>query len=538
MCLTTNRRNINPDPNRLSIIMITIAFTVIVNFIVNYLISNSKFQFYDSLSIVTIIVIGLFMMAYLITANHFRKEIEKNRHGYEKALENQVHNGFIQLDMVDAFDLVSDRLKNTSEFRVTGNIMQEELEQGFVPVEIKRYINATERRFRERKKSKRFSYKRLTTSKVSPFLKNHLNKLFACSKRYGHKIGVIFSDKFDFEQTFIILDESFMILNMNKQISGHREQELCFFTEDSNIIKRYINKFEKNWDEQTAVTKEEDFKNHPSEFPVLCNESALKDLRILTKLQELKYNIEKIENDSIIKLHVYSEIIQAADRINGFANWNLTINHIDNNSNLNNIFYGYIKRLESNDSYCAIAVNEFYKNIDYYNKFIDANRTALMNGAELKRVFVIDNNKFLSDINNEYKKSLKAFIKDHITLSSNFLNYEFKILFTNDYQVYKSSQLSFGLWFKKNEKMVFMPDHNGKGDTIYKTNLHYIDTNIPCHPSFKKNNEKFIHLNKKFIEIKKEAENQKLKEKPYTDFIREIMNHSSNNNSDLSFASG
>jgi len=487
--------------------IVQILAGILVGLVVQYFISSysaGELQKFHYVGLMTFLLISIILILFLF--NRIISKTERNHLELKKVILADSSKTFKLIDKTEVFELASSKIKYATTYRVTGNLRQDEWVSVKMPSEIVNYMRNIEKRCRY-DKSKKFTYKRITNGNLKSSLYDHMHKCLEIKEKSRKNISLVIDNELDLEYTYMIFDEDFMILNLNRFIddSSKKEQDMCFFTSDKRIISGYIKRFDKTWKKGNKIKDLDSFKKIAISLKALP-----KDERGLTKkfyfsetISNIKYYLECIKSESTVEDQVFEEINHSYERIKRIAEWDFVIDHLNNTSDINHIFINYLNKMDDSSSYRAIALLEFYNNLESIQEFIGANEKALQRDAEIRRIFIVDGIKYRK--NSQYQKSISEIFKRNYDLCNSYSNYHFDFLVSADYSYYKKNTGSFTIWQKSDETLLFLPDHMGPTPKIYKTRFKYIDFQKPNHPKFNNNLGYLKELDDKFKEAEEIA---------------------------------
>ncbi|MCG8330179.1 MAG: hypothetical protein MI974_20945 [Chitinophagales bacterium] len=445
--------------------------------------------------------------SFLNTLNKIEERISKDSifqiHLDQDSLT--LDNGFQKEKIAETMLNSIEFIKKAKHFRVAG-IGRQYIGQVKNIEIINSYYEAIEKRLSQNTPRDRFRYRRITIMELEDNFKQHLNKCFENCEQNDNQTEVILLEDIDMQFTYYIIDTSIVVINL---YTYSRDNVLdcpyAYWSNDPDTIDLFINHFDRAWRREThfgnIITSKDEFQ----EF-IPFNESLLSGLR------EIKKYIKKLPNSSIRTAWAVNEINQTKDRLKGLVEYSLGIKNKITNGKLLTIFSYYVRRLNENDKYHTISFFEFWENItsedtrDFYN----ANRSALIKGANITRIYIINNNNITLD---KYIASQRVILEQHLKLAETYSNYKFKILFypSDKYMRLLFEYKNFAIWYGQNETIVFKPEYvNSTGGSVYPkmTSLYYIDKNKVGHPSYIDNLEVLNNSEIDFNDIIKEQKSQ------------------------------
>lgn len=334
------------------------------------------------------------------------------------------------------------------------------------------YYRAIEDRL-SKKSKKQFTCRRMTIMELEEHFIGHLRNCFIKSEGTNNKMELLFLDDFDMRMTYYIIDDRYIVFNLyNKTDNNILDCLFSVCSKNKNIIEQFVNHFDSYWstkDSKDVITKYSDI-----------DKILPFDKDIVSNLGCIKKSIQRFPRSSMRMKRALTELLQAKERLRGLENYHLDIEYKIDNGKMLTIFCDCMKELKNGGSYCAVSFIEFWKNIyhRYKSIFFEENKNALIRGALIERVFIINRGK-MNDI--EYIDLNKDVLQSHYELTVKFKNlYYFKLLFVDEreyYEKYLNQYENFALWENGNEKILFKGVYSNTPDSSTLTNseIYYIE---------------------------------------------------------------
>lgn len=385
--------------------------------------------------------------------------------------------GLIHGDFDEITREAIDKIKESNFLRVIGSARQHALSTKEIPV-MEEYFTCIEERMARADRTSPFHYRRITAQDLKPRFKAHLDICLKHSVETGNHCALAFEQDINLSLTYFIVDESLLVFNLYKtDDAGVKDNAMTFKSYDPAVIRNFILHFNEAWD--NAREHELIIDN-----PIRFHEVIPVNNKIYKHIQSLKEDLRNIPNNSIRMDHAEKELEQAVTRIEGLRNCKLVIEHKLTNGKLLSVFYRYINALGKGGKYSTISFFEFWKNLHTVDTFISAHENALTKGAEILRIYVV-NEARIGDP--RYVEMQREYIQANLRLGKKFPNFKFVIHFSGNYNNILQQHENFAIWERGHEYIVFFPDHAKKGDNIGETSLFFINTRDTNYPEYQRN---------------------------------------------------
>ncbi len=422
-----------------------------------------------------------------------------------------------QIDLIDGFekdevsevmDKTAELIKDARHFRVVG-VGRQYLGNVSNNNSINSYYSAIENRLADPTKEERFRYRRITIMELEEKFKTHLSNCFVNAEKSEdrNKAEIILLDNIEMQFTYYVIDTKLVIVNIYTiSTENVLDCPYAFWSNNPTTINLFISHFDRAWRRETHLGNIISSNKEFDEFIPVNQE-------ILYSLREIQTYLKKLPKNSSRTNWALHELNQTKKRLKGLTEYSLGIKNKVTNGKLLNIFSYYVRDLSAGDTYNTISFFEFWENItsEDTKEFYNANRTGLINGASITRIYIISNE---SLENKEYIKKQKMILEKHFALKNKFKkNYKFKMLFIDGekHRRYLFDYKNFAIWRSKNEIILFRPEYiNVSGTTFFPdmTYLHYINELESKHPNYNSNIELLRDSEMDYEEILKEQKVQ------------------------------
>ena len=383
---------------------------------------------------------------------------------------------FIEI-MQEAINLI----QNATYLKVIGSARQDLMAITDVPL-MEKYLAAIETKLLDEKPGSPFYYRRITTQNLKSKFLDHIVNCFEISEKTGNQAEVVLEQDIDLTVTYFIIDDKMLVFNLYTTIDiGLKDNTMLLKSTDVEVINQFSKHFQEAWD---AARYKELVIDNLEQFNLVIPVKK----SIYKKMEKIRSCLRSIPNNSIRMDHAHREIEQTCSRIIGLMKYSLNIEHKLANGKLLSVFYRYINELTDGGSYEVLSFYEFWKNLSDLDTFIISHENALVRGAKILRIYVIDNNKIK---NKSYYEKHTDIIKKNLLLQKKYNNYEFKILFSNNYKELLDLYENFGIWEQGSEKIVFFPEHDTPEYPIGKTSLYFINDDHPDHNDYGRNKARY-----------------------------------------------
>jgi hypothetical protein len=344
------------------------------------------------------------------------------------------------------------------------------------------YLSEVENRLANPKQA--FNCYRLTIMDLrKPFLE-HLKRCFQNSKFSSYKnqfnLGIV--DDLEMKFTYYVIGSDAVFLNIYFKETESKivDSPSCLVSKNIDIINLFIRHFDRVWDRET---KKHAIIHNIDEF----EKRIPYDTRIIKSQKAISEYIKQLHHSSSRNAFALSELVQLENRLKGLIDYSLEIKYKVDNGKFLNIISSFLGQLNTDDTYETISFFEFWQNItaESVTEFIDANRKALSQGANVNRIFLVDEGRLNDE---EYiggnLKILGAHLK-MLKFKQVDWKYMFKIVFMNsqEYHEHQKDYRNFAIWQTKTEKVFFNPkwDKSGIYDHPLETQITFIDKTIDIH---------------------------------------------------------
>jgi hypothetical protein len=120
------------------------------------------------------------------------------------------------------------------------------------------YLRATERRVKMRPK---LYYRRITSTKLQPAFRSHLERILTAAATSGHDIQIALIGDFECSISYQIFDESHALLVVDSPtIPGVRDNNLAFLIEERSMVAALISHFDNAWVQRIPFKSVEDLR--------------------------------------------------------------------------------------------------------------------------------------------------------------------------------------------------------------------------------------------------------------------------------------
>lgn len=411
-------------------------------------------------------------------------ELQSNEKEYVVQSINTALGGLRDMDVDRVFNKASKLLKDCREIRVIGTTKQDH-HDGAIKSSIDKYLQATINRLES---SDRIDYQRITSNEISDSFKNHLISGFEVAEEHNQRYELMMIADFVPAYTYLIIDDKFLMVSLNHpQLSSAPKSHSSFYTEDKDIIDRFVNHFKDVWEVEKRIYS-----------PIADVESFSYNQDFKNRIEESINIIRKSINTFPDKKRVYSNHIldivnQTASRLEGLSSGQLELNHNEANGNMVALFCLYFDSLHAGDKYKTITFLKFWKNfIDKptaIKRFLKKNEDAISRQAILERTLVIPK-RLLDDLDASkieishedvvlYKKIIDLNLKLKNELKREHEQfYDFRVLISGDHDEYQKQLYNFAYIEKSSydQEVIFQPSST---DQISDTLVCIHDSDLP-----------------------------------------------------------
>lgn len=354
-------------------------------------------------------------------------------------------------------------------------------------------------------------YERITTRDLKKKFKQHLKACLTNAKNKGHTASIAFVDHFDFAYTYFIVDDKFMVLNLeNHNKKGKIDNIISLICTNPQIISLYARHFDRVYRKLYQIRSAEKL------------DRELDIISPITKtLKDLRSAINEVPDRSLALKHAKLEIEQTQQRVAGLRDNLLEIDHKIANGKMLNIFGIYMEELSGDFSYRTISFYEFWEDIMKTDekKLFKINEKALQDGAEILRIFMINNDWIIKYYERglqqlEWTNFIKT-VKNHVDLDSRFNNYQFHLFFCSElqYHDYLKRYYNFGILNRDSsqEEILFIPNHSGARNrqSVSSTSLRYFYNGHSSKKNKRSNQYKLDEYEENLKEIQELHANQR-----------------------------
>lgn len=301
--------------------------------------------------------------------------------------------------------------------------------------------------------------------------------------------------------TYVIVDTKYLIVIFN--FPGKTQSfkiQFCFVTENKSIIDNFISNFRSTWNEERIENKEIDSKESYHYYSDLFEKSD-------STIERIRKSITKGSKfEHIFQNHIIRELDLALERMKVIDNYEFEVQHSLPSGTLLRLYSYFLNRMEPGDTYETITFYSFWNNVFSRGKrdpdFIRDNKAAIQKGANITRIFVLNEELVLFDEANHNAENIdknkyqgylnllssKKVLEENLRLLYEVEpkhTYDFKILFSNKHEDYRARLINFALLKKggnQEEMVLFEPgDINYNGSTklwLYKEDYLNTHTNM------------------------------------------------------------
>jgi hypothetical protein len=385
---------------------------------------------------------------------------------------HSIYDGFRLVDLEQGYNQASKLIVNCKFIRIIGAAQQDHQNEE-IKTAINNYLNVTLRRIKNN--APQLKYRRISNTDLNDKFQSHIKEVLAHGKASNHNLEMIFFDHFAPFYTYLIVDESFMMLIINHPPESDAHCEQCLITENRTIIKlfkeQFTNIFEAERKLRKSVKTGEQFEKYQQIYKKIHQEieEIVRSVDALPTIQErhMKY--------------LWPELSQLKEGLQGLKSQRLNINHTLSNGNLLSIFCTYLNNMKEGDMYKTITFYEFWQDIvnkgDREPDFKLANLNALKKGAIIERLLVIDqdilrkilgqqsiqmaqlDDKKMQEIT--YFYGIQQVIKLNIEIQNAYpIHYRFRILVSSNHQKLRSNFFNFAIVKEKGssqQQILFQP---------------------------------------------------------------------------------
>lgn len=449
------------------------------------------------------------VVSILSVINDLKKYLTK----YEKTEIDRIDIGVFQKAQANKkMDEICDWVEKARSIRVIGSNRQEKFEKEPLNC-IKNYYEAIQKRCSHDFDGKHpLVYRRITNRNLTKKYHLHLRECFQETEKNKNNFKVIFYGELHLIFTYLIIDtiynESILILNLYTEDNDIEifDTSVVYFTKDVAIIDQFKSHFKCAWSKEKDVNLV--IKNI-KEF----NFSTPFDKKIDHGIKNILKYAKRIPKNSVRYDHLRYHTREFEHRLKGIVESQLTVPHTDRNQRISTAYYWYLKNLSKGCSYKTISVLEFWEGRHNFKRFLDLHREAFErvdNRGLVTRIYIIDDEKINSP---EYIKRQKKIVHLNFELAKEFSeNYQYVVLFVENYLSFLSTNRNFAIWSKDNNyRVVFLSEYPSNFVRKGKTNIYFLEEWNTEHPKYFNNRTKYIKASGTINKWLKESFNQKEK---------------------------
>jgi len=201
---------------------------------------------------------------------------------------------------------------------------------------------------------------------------------------------------------------------------------------------------------------------------------------ILNTLQE---HLIGVNNSSLTRELVHYELDRISRRMGDLKNGRFDLRKEKPLEEIIELYSEYIEQLEGKEcEFITVTCSEFWKEITdkgRNNQYLEANKKALMKGAKIKRVFVL-NELNVKEYNEKYENVINNTLDFHKSLISEFGRNKISVRIIgvkqrNERDIHKN----FGILRKENEWLLFEPEYNNEKEMVKTEFYHSLNNESP-----------------------------------------------------------
>lgn len=404
----------------------------------------------------------------------------------------------------DAYRIAADEILHAHTIRIVGSART--IAQGRAIQFTKNYLENTIKRLEE---DPHVTYRRICSCDLDKVFQEHLRK---CMQTNSQDFNLILLTEFQPPHTWLIIDDRIYMLILN-----HHEttEELCYITRDKTVIAKLEHHFNDLWSAHKDKGIIKSLKDY--EDVIAKNSKVRMALNVI--------NTEYIKNTDLGRItdYIESSYNELKKHLENISARIVEIDHANSTASLLKAFSMYINKMEVGDRYYVITTIGVWKKVKHEDErehaFDAANVLALSKGVEMNRILILDSNiinirtktvpktKKQAEFLYKYYLTMEI-IRGHIIWLKTYPNYDFKILFTPDYEEHTATMNNFTLInYEDGENVLFLPQTE---------NGHITKTMIKFKASSEATNKRET-FDKKIESLMKQFVDQK-----HIDFLKEI----------------
>ena len=238
------------DKNRISKLIVNAIISAVLGAVIGSLVTTFAQLTVENLPINPIYIVLFFaaLVTVLTVMILFRIEtIEEYRHEIMKDLVD----GFIKVDKDTISDFATSLVKKSSFVRVVGTARQDILNNKTKEAG-KKYLMSLEEKLNTecKNESDGFTYYRVVPKAIKIPLEKHIVVCMENAEKTGNTFDFKEIESFDFFISYQVFDDTDLLLIVdNRAHTGQRDNALCLWTLNKEIISTFINRFDNAWAE-------------------------------------------------------------------------------------------------------------------------------------------------------------------------------------------------------------------------------------------------------------------------------------------------
>lgn len=406
-------------------------------------------------------------------------------------------------------------IEKAKSIRVIGANRQEKYEKEPVACISEYYATIEKRCAHDFEGLHPLTYRRITNRDLSRSTINHVEKCFVGAEKNKNTLKVLFYGKLHLTYTYLLIDtidgDSILILNLytkdnDIEILDTSFAYCCF---DEPTIKEFKVHFQNAWDTESELSLVlKDRKEFSYYIPF--------DPEVENKMTKIRKHAFHIPKESIRLEHLKYHLREFSKRLGQLGESLIPVPHTDKNQRISTAYKWYIKTLARGCSYKTISVFEFWDGIQNLDIFLAIHRDRFESKEEsgnVTRIYIVDNTRL---IDSNYIQTQKEIIRKNFELAKEFSNnYDFLILFVDDYERFLNINRNCAIWSKDNEfRVVFLSKYPRDFSERGVTNIHFIEEWNNFNPINLKRKERYTRASNQIARSTKMAlkQNSMLKE--------------------------
>lgn len=342
---------------------------------------------------------------------------------------------------------------------------------------IEDYYKAIENRCSHDYKGKhQLVYRRITNKQLSKQTLKHLKKCYQGAEKNKNTFKVIFHGNLHLAFTYMIIDtidkESILILSLYTKDNDIEifDTSVAYYTFDTDTISKFKLHFQNAWEvEANSSILLKDLKEFLFYTPF--------NKEVSKRIEDIKKYSNEIPKDSIRLDHLKYHLKEFGKRLGQLSLSKIEVPHTDKNQRITTAYRWYLKSLTKGCNYKTISVLEFWQNIQEVDQFLRMHRDTFENekgSGTITRIYVVDSRK-LKD--KKYIESQSEVLTKNFELAKEFPeNYDFLVLFVDNYESFLSTNRNFAIWSKDNKyRVVFLSKYARDFTERGVTNIFFVE---------------------------------------------------------------